>query len=403
MSPARTVLVSVFVCAASLATAADLRFLPEKEGRRPAGLNGVPGVLAAAPAPQLPPLMSALRIARKGDKVKTVSVDCSKGKSINKALEDKADVLVVEVHGMCHETVVVVRGRVTLKGADPAVDGIESCEPLPDGSGNETTLTIRGAEYVRVENLTVRGGFHGLFVRDAGSDTPFGYGTQALVEVAGCRIEDNAAWGIFAEDAFVSITDTLITRNGGGFMADHAWAACERCDLLDNRSWATYASRAGYASIRQSTVVAGERGNGLYAVGGSNADAHESSITASHWAAATWVDGLIDMYHTTFSGRLIAHHGGGLWIVGSTQTESSGGNYLYSNGWIETWGYYDGENVFPTTLVNGVGLEAFSKAMFWEQTTVDGSVTCSSGGDAWVDASVAVTGGVHGCDHVTAP
>lgn len=64
---------------------------------------------------------------------KTVTVDCSKGQSINAALDDKSEELVVEVEGFCHEKVVIRRSGVTLRGSDPALDGIVGPAAGPAG------------------------------------------------------------------------------------------------------------------------------------------------------------------------------------------------------------------------------------------------------------------------------
>ncbi len=60
-----------------------------------------------------------------------VRVDCGKGQSINRALAAKAEELTIEIRGLCHESVIVSRDRVTLRGSDADVAGIAA----PPGEG----------------------------------------------------------------------------------------------------------------------------------------------------------------------------------------------------------------------------------------------------------------------------
>jgi len=78
--------------------------------------------------------------ARADDKIKTVEVDCTKGKTIGKALErDNEDrPLVVVVQGICNENVVIDRDDVTLQG-DSSSDGVTGLDPTKD------TILIDGA------------------------------------------------------------------------------------------------------------------------------------------------------------------------------------------------------------------------------------------------------------------
>ena len=86
--------------------------------------------------------------------VKTILVDCDKGDSINKALGEKADELIIKIKGMCQEHVVIERDNVTLLGSDPAVDGIKG----PIGDPEAIALVeLRQTADVRLENLMITG------------------------------------------------------------------------------------------------------------------------------------------------------------------------------------------------------------------------------------------------------
>ncbi|MBI2835747.1 MAG: hypothetical protein HYX76_15105, partial [Acidobacteria bacterium] len=77
----------------------------------------------------------------------TVKVKCAQGDSINKAIgqHPNAESLVVEISGMCSENVVVTRDRVTLRGTDPAGDGIQAAL---NASQIDAALWVKGAHLV---------------------------------------------------------------------------------------------------------------------------------------------------------------------------------------------------------------------------------------------------------------
>ena len=111
----------------------------------------------------------------------TLKVNCHKGESVNKALAKDPDAasLVVEISGLCKENVVVTRDRVTLRGADPATDGIQAA-----GNTEQTdaAVWVRGAQLVVVENLKLTGGFTGLLATEV---------SVPHLRVNNCRLEGN--------------------------------------------------------------------------------------------------------------------------------------------------------------------------------------------------------------------
>ena len=80
--------------------------------------------------------------------VKTIRVDCNRGDSINQALADKADGLIIEIQGTCQEDVVVARDDVTLLGL--------GSDPTVIAQANNA-IWIDRASRVTLENLTVTG------------------------------------------------------------------------------------------------------------------------------------------------------------------------------------------------------------------------------------------------------
>lgn len=134
----------------------------------------------------------------------TVKVNCLKGESVNDALSKNqtAQNLVVEVSGLCHESVVITRDGVTLRGADPDDDGVEA-----DGN-TETTdaaVWVRGAHHITLENLTLTGGFSGLLATDVNLPSMI---------VTNCRMEGNSNDGVQLQQSLVEATDTAFDSNG---------------------------------------------------------------------------------------------------------------------------------------------------------------------------------------------
>src|SRR5688572_12526718 len=124
----------------------------------------------------------------------TEKVDCSKGESINKALSKHqgAGSLVVELTGMCQENVVVTRDRVTLRGTDPATDGIQAVGNVEQ---TDAAVWVRSAQLVTLENLKLTGGFTGLLATD--TNVPF-------LLVINCRLDGNVQWGAQLEAALLT-------------------------------------------------------------------------------------------------------------------------------------------------------------------------------------------------------
>lgn len=130
--------------------------------------------------------------------IKTIVVKCDKGDSINEALEDKADELIIEIRGICQEDVVISRSDVTLRGVDPDATVVAQ---------SEQAIRIDRASRVTLEDLTVRGSTGpglsgiGIFV-----DTSTG------VTVSNVKAEENRG-GLRAFSSTLRIVDSDFCRN----------------------------------------------------------------------------------------------------------------------------------------------------------------------------------------------
>jgi hypothetical protein len=131
------------------------------------------------------------------DKVRTVEVDCTKGKTIAKALErgNEDKPLVVVVQGICSENVVVDRDDVTLRG-DGGGSGVTGLDPTKD------TIVIDGARRVVIQDLTVSAGRNGVTFFLASSGT-----------VDNCTVQDNAGHGIRVEGGSATVMNSTISGN----------------------------------------------------------------------------------------------------------------------------------------------------------------------------------------------
>ena len=134
----------------------------------------------------------------------TVKVNCAKGESVNKALTqfETARSLTVEISGLCVENVLVTRDRVTLRGCDPATDGIEA-EVNDDRA--DVAVWVRGAQLVTLERLKLTGGFSGLLATNV---------TLANLRLVNCRLEGNNAYGAQLQNSLVEAEDTTFAANG---------------------------------------------------------------------------------------------------------------------------------------------------------------------------------------------
>lgn len=137
---------------------------------------------------------------------KTISVDCAKAQSINAALEDGAEVLVVEFTGECHEGVVIPRGSVTLRGTsgDAAIVGPGFGAPSPGLVGVE----IAAHSAVALEGFEVTGWINGIDAKDGASVTLVGITSTA--NSRGLRVDTGAS---------VTVTDSTFDGNERGIQA----------------------------------------------------------------------------------------------------------------------------------------------------------------------------------------
>ncbi len=119
--------------------------------------------------------------------IRRLRVNCDKGHSLQRALDRRAERLVVEFKGTCSEEVIIDRDHTTLRGANPSA--------LIVGS-----VTITGASNVVLENFSVRDAPNaGVFVL-----------LNSGAKLDGLTIENSAIRGILLEGSAALIGNTTV-------------------------------------------------------------------------------------------------------------------------------------------------------------------------------------------------
>lgn len=185
-------------------------------------------------------LLALPALAQERSRSRTVRVDCSRrGASIARALETRADELVVEISGICNENLEIRRSNVTFRGAsgDRTRDGIR-------GVGTDPAVAIVDvwdAVDVTFEDLTLAGGA-GIALNAARSPRVF---------LSNCRLVDNGSMGVYVTlGSSVYAERCDFSRNLSGARATRASRfVCEGCSFEDNTGWAVMALEYGRVQI----------------------------------------------------------------------------------------------------------------------------------------------------------
>ncbi len=322
-----------------------------------------------------------------------VRVDCSKGQSINKALRHKADDLVVTISGLCEENDVVNRERVTLRGADPAVDGIRAATLDTPGS---FALLVRSS-YVRIENLRITGGqTYGLVVSHTSGYGRFGWGSDPGVEVVNCRIVDNPGIGLLAEDSSVAVRDTALSGNarGGAYaLGGSGSLRCTNCTFTDNGTAlagfveATVTSNRGIVTLTNSNVTGVIGLNVLHG----RAIVTDSSIAGTDRAISGFFESEVFLSGSSVIGRIALGQHSHARIEGVTQTANALG--ISGIGLDQSASFVaSNRDAVATNLFGNINLRGFSSAVLRDDSGVNGNLTCIEGSNVACSDPSNITG-----------
>ena len=299
----------------------------------------------------------------------TVAVDCTTGDSINDALENEADELVIEISGFCTENVYVRRDNVTFQGTDSATDGITGPSP---GSSDPLLVDVKNASGVTFRNLTfANSSRHGLGTRS----------TRGIV-VESCVFKDNGYDGAnfwMASDAFIE--DSSFEQNGRFGIRVGAASIVRAVDSVfeDNADSAVLAHEDAvvYLSGNACSVTATEEPmNGLEAYQDSFLYVTDCSLNVPNGMALhAFEQSDLNVVSISFVGDLTAEWKSLVFLGSSVQTTAgpNGNRFAHDSTLVLTFG--------DATLVGTTTFDTFSTGSIEGSDTYSfGTLLCETGG-----------------------
>jgi hypothetical protein len=283
-------------------------------------------------------LSVCLSLAAAAKPSKTITVDCSKNQSINAALDDKSDSLIVEVRGICTEDVQIRRDNVVLRGNDPTLDGIDGAATV--NAVGYGALLVRDSRQVKIENLLVTGSVRNGIAAN----------NSTGLEVINCRLVGNANYGFAGTSGTTSISDTTIdgTNGFGGF--EGGLITCTNCTI---------------------TVTS----LGIISAGGSRVAASGSDIDAFYSVVSTQAGSQVTILNSTVSGSLDVEDKSLVKLANVTQTSNPDLNYVLVGSTLSVTG--------TSSLTGDTTIEKFSNFSMAGPSTHTGTAECASGSDMY--------------------
>jgi hypothetical protein len=306
----------------------------------------------------------------------TAKVNCAKGDSINAALASdlKAHSLTIEITGMCRENVVVTRDRVTLRGTDPAQDGIQAVE---NTELTDAAVWVRTAALARIENLTLTGGFSGLLGTNANLPS---------IQLTNCRLSGNRNFGIQLENSLANAADTAFEGASSSIPAGiflSSRLGCVRCTFTSAGSTAVMTVINGFAQIGQQSAFSGGPIRGE----GSTINIADSTMASSSPGvpAINAISSSVILTRTEILGRMFFGQGTNTMLNGVTQTgigmqpnEASFGSTVI----IASAGQPTGGPPLIDTYLAHFTLSNFANLVLNQASTIDGDLICRTGSNA---------------------
>jgi len=315
---------------------------------------------------------------------KKIKVKCDKGDSINAALMNDAEDLIIEINGMCQEKVVVERKNVTLRGADPMTDGITGpVLDLSDPNDRALVTVMGGVKGILFENLAItESQLRGLEVHGA-----------SFVDVENCRITGNSRGLQVADDGAATVTNTEFANNtqfqlatwSGGFIN------CTECTISAPAADGLLSSVGGRMFLTNSSVIVGGWGaltseNGYFS-------AKDTYIAADAWAVWATKNSQMFLEGGDIFGMVWAESKSMVWLEGVTQTDNSWRNYV---------GEDSNLNLIDATLIGETKLTRFSNGTA-EGLSALGDLVCDRGADFFCDNPTTQVGGTSDCGQCPKP
>ena len=306
---------------------------------------------------------------------KTVVVKCDKGDSIQTALEDKADPLVIEVQGKCQEAVEVRRSGVTIRGTDPAVDGIvgpTSADALVVVADSTFSgpVAVQGQLSVNLENLAIENGAAGGLVA-----------YEANVSLTNVWISGNAGVGArFSGGTFALLLDCRLENNGLAAIsaARVARIGCTDCEIHGNGGAAGVVDAAGELFIDTSNVSGPI---GFRSLAGGRIEGFDTDVAATTGPALRAdQESVINWDTGTLDGRVVADTKSQINLANVTQPAGAGTNFVLTDATLTVDG---------SSLARPLDLQTFANGVITDSTV--GTVACATGADVACQGTVAKT------------
>ena len=306
---------------------------------------------------------------------KTVVVKCDKGDSIQTALEDKADPLVIEVQGKCQEAVEVRRSGVTIRGTDPAIDGIvgptgDDALMVVADSTFSGPVAVQGQLSVNLENLAIENG-------DGGGLVAY----EANVSLTNVWISGNAGVGArFSGGTFALLLDCRLENNGQAAIsvARVARIGCTDCEIHGNGGAAGIVDAAGELFLETSNVSGPI---GFRAFGAGRIDGFDTDVAATTGPALRAdLESVINWETGTLDGRVVADTKSQINLFNVTQPAGAGTNFVLTDSTLTVAG---------SSLARPLDLQTFANGVITDSTV--GTVACATGADVACQGTVAKT------------
>ena len=336
---------------------------------------------------------------------KPIQVDCTKGSSVQSAIDKNPGTIVIEIRGVCTENVSVENRQVTLRGLDPANDGIVS-------PNTTSALFIADSNSFVIENLSL-------------SNNP-GQALQvwdSFVAMTNCVLSNNnSATGpgssalLITTDSFVDATNLVMANNHRNASLTHSGSSffCHDCDVTNNAGFAAVANGGATVSLLRS-VVTGRFGIRTFRDAYADIDcisetsAHPCSMQVTGRALQAFDGSVAALYGAgDFTGQVDASDRAVAVLYGARQLATGQPGHGPARNFASYFGHIYANasfDVVPALQSRILGTDAnhFGRILITEDTEVAGTIQCDSGGDAWLDPSV-IAGpgsGITGCEHGT--
>jgi hypothetical protein len=320
----------------------------------------------------------------------TVKVNCNHGERINTALgqHPNSESLIVEIQGMCSENVLVTRDRVTLRGTDPANDGIQA---VANATQIDAALWVRSAHQGSVENLKLTGGFVGLLATEVSSPH---------LRMVNCRLEGNTNYGVALEASLLQAEDSILTSNGfvnaGIFQASRF--RCTRCTLSDPGGGIGPAVRSNIIDFAGSSLILSDTtlNNGGISSFAASMTVNDCTINGFGPSGASIADGqsTVNLTRTQLSGPINLSGASNTVLLGVTQTAGNPPNSVDNASFVrigDASPAVGGPPSIPSDL-RGFTLRNFSNGSLLQSSHINGSVNCGSGANTFCANPANVSG-----------